>query len=195
MLADRKKKEEVHYNTNTRLQCLDIDIKDPLSICDWKHMSNIVSEIDALAWIQVLPVGQKASQPFQFNCIHILPSSKIPFPKIPLDSLVASRINYIKKRDKRQKAGAMMNFQLAEPTKREEIAESQAITVLPEFQFPHGIFKITPSEMTADGLQYSYSKLSTFLGLKDKSQMGVTIVVSPQWMFVATINQPYHVEP
>ena len=64
-------------------------------------------------------------------------------------------------------------------TKREDEADNSGIIVIPEYQFNHGIFKLNPNEMNADGLQYSYSKLFNFLKLKDKPDEGVTIIVSP----------------
>jgi len=48
--------------------------------------------------------------------------------------------------------------------------------------------------MTADGLEYAYSKLFSFLNLKTRAQEGITVIVSPQWMFLATLNNPYHHE-
>jgi hypothetical protein len=48
--------------------------------------------------------------------------------------------------------------------------------------------------MTAEGLVYAYNKLYQFLNLKNKPDLGLTIIVTPQWMFVATIYDAYHVE-
>ena len=42
-------------------------------------------------------------QPFQFNVMHILPSSKIPFEKVPLDVLIATKLTYKKKAEKKVK--------------------------------------------------------------------------------------------
>lgn len=66
--------------------------------------------------------------------------------------------------------------------------------VLPEFNFPHAIFMIASTEMNADGLQYSYKKIATFLQLKENADEGFTIIISPQWMFVGAVNRPYHYE-
>lgn len=84
----------------TKLQSFEIDIDCPLSIIDWTNIANLVPEINALAWVQILPTGQKSAFPFQFNCIHILPSSKIPFPKIPLDIMIKNKITFLKKQQK-----------------------------------------------------------------------------------------------
>jgi hypothetical protein len=56
-----KTKEREAWDSNTKLQCLEIDNEDPLSVCDWKQMSMVINEVNALAWIQFLPAGCKAS--------------------------------------------------------------------------------------------------------------------------------------
>lgn len=83
--------------SRTKLHCLEIDVANPLSTIDWQNLSAVIKEVDAMAWAQVLPVGQKASTPFQFNCMHILPSAKIPFKKVPLDLMITNKLNFVKK--------------------------------------------------------------------------------------------------
>ena len=34
----------------------------------------------------------------------------------------------------------------------------------------------------------------TFLNLKEKQHLGITLLVTPQWMFLATVQKPYHRE-
>jgi len=82
--------------------------------------------------------------------------------------MIASRVAYIKKREKAIKRGGMSEASISPLTKWEENAQANSIIVLPEFKFMHGIFKITPSEMTAEGLSYAYTKISSFLGLKSR---------------------------
>lgn len=60
------------------LQCLDIDLKMPMSKVDWRNFADVLNEVQGLGWFQVLPVGQKSSQPYQFNVMHVIPSVKIP---------------------------------------------------------------------------------------------------------------------
>lgn len=131
--AAQKKEKEEKMMTSTKLQCLEIASDDPLSPCDWKHMATIVQEASAITWVQILPVGQKSSQPFQFNSIHVLPSAKIPFHKIPLDTMIADRINYIKKREKAEKKGGMATINLQPLSRREEDAIEAGVITLPEF--------------------------------------------------------------
>lgn len=58
-----------------------------------------------MGWFQILPVGCKSSQPFQFNMMHILPSSKIPFSKVPLDTMISTKLTFRKKKEKLDKDG------------------------------------------------------------------------------------------
>ena len=48
--------------------------------------------------------------------------------------------------------------------------------------------------MNVEGLQYGYKKLYNFLDLKNKPDLGITLVIAPQWMFMATVAGPYHKE-
>ena len=48
--------------------------------------------------------------------------------------------------------------------------------------------------MNVAGLKYAYSKLSTFLGLEENLDQGITMIVTPNWMFVSVLSSPYHVE-
>ena len=79
-------------------------------------------------------------------------------------------------------------------TKEEQIAEEDHIILVPEFDFPHGIFKIAYTELNVEGLLYAYNKLANFLNLRNNGDIGLTIIVTPSWMFVAQLTQPYHVE-
>ena len=51
--------------------------------------------------------------------------------------------------------------------------------------------------MAAEGLKYAFKKIAEFLRLPEMAPHGVglTVIVTPVWMFVAILNDPYHVEP
>lgn len=66
--------------------------------------------------------------------------------------------------------------------------------LLDEYQFPHAVYPINPKEMKPEGLKYAYNNISNFLKLKENQDLGITVIVAPQFMFVATISQPYHME-
>jgi hypothetical protein len=84
----------------TKIQCLEINIVDPLSTIDWQNMADIIREIQALAWVQFLPVGQKSCTPYQFNCMHILPNAHIPFSVLPLEKMISNKMTFVKKYEK-----------------------------------------------------------------------------------------------
>ena len=102
--------------------------------------------------------------------------------------MIATKINFLKKKEKRFNKGESHKLRYITTTMAEDLAEQQMITVIPEYQFPHGIFKIASNEMNAEGLKYAFEKLSAFLGLKNNLDQGLTVLVSPQWMFVSTIS-------
>jgi len=73
--------------------------------------------------------------------MHIIPSSKIPFPKVPLDVMIKSKITFLKKTDKRAKNPGSMNAVLHVPIhENEKEAEETGLTLVDEFLFPHAIF-------------------------------------------------------
>jgi len=47
--------------------------------------------------------------------MHIIPSSKIPFPKVPLDVMIKNKITFLKKQEKRSKNPGSMSQQLHVP--------------------------------------------------------------------------------
>ena len=47
-----------------QLQCLEIDINEPLSREEWNNFIAVIEETQGLGWFQVLPVGQKSSMPY-----------------------------------------------------------------------------------------------------------------------------------
>jgi hypothetical protein len=61
-------------------------------------MGDLVEEVQGVGWVQVLPVGEKASQPKQYQLMHILPNQKIPFASLPLDVLISAKSALIKKK-------------------------------------------------------------------------------------------------
>ncbi len=149
-----------------------------------------------MGWFQVLPVGQKASTPLQFNVMHILPSSKIPFPKVPLDVMISNKLTFLKKNEKRLKDQSRLGQHDHVPVHLNELdAAEEGLILIDEFEFPHAIYQVGPTEMNAEGLVYGYKKLFNFLKLKEKQHLGITLIVSPQWMFLGQIQQPYHREP
>jgi hypothetical protein len=73
--------------------------------------------------------------------MHILPSSKIPYTKLPLDLMISTKLTYMKKQDKRIKDGTNYDPRISQPVHdREKEASEIGLTLIDEFTFPHGIF-------------------------------------------------------
>lgn len=159
--AFQKKTMQEEDAEKTKLQCLEIDLESPLSTIDWGNFSMVISEIQGMGWIQILPYGQKSSQPYQFNMMHILPSSKIPFEKVPLDMMISNKSTFIKKQEKRMAAASQMGGKQHRPVQpRETQAQEQGLLLIDEFLFPHAVFLLSKTDMNAEGLLYGYKKLA-----------------------------------
>jgi len=63
--------------------------------------------------------------------------------------------------------------------------------MLPEYQFDHCVYTITEMALTEEGLAYGYNKCATFLRLKERPDIGLTLIVGPKWMFVSVLAGPY----
>ena len=63
--------------------------------------------------------------------------------------------------------------------------------MLPQFKFVNCINLLTESSLSAEGLVYAYQKIVTFLQLSNSQQYGLTIVITPKWLFVAVLSDPY----
>jgi len=127
--------------------------------------------------------------------MHILPSFKIPFNKVPLDFMISNKLNFIKKHDKSKKASNASNFKVHEPIhSRDYEAEEFGIVLIDEFRYPHCVFPLGNTEMNAEGLKYGYNKMANWLGLSKRNHIGVTMICTPKWMFLAPIEKAYHFE-
>jgi hypothetical protein len=110
--------------------------------------------------------------------MHILPNSKIPFSSLPLDVMISNRTAALKKKqetslDEGKGASADANF-----------------FILDEFSFPHAV-ALHESALKAEPLIATYRKCYMMLNLDRSPDAGVTIIVTPKWMFVATLTGPY----
>ena len=134
----------------------------------------------------------------QFNVMHILPTSKIPFKTLPLDFMISSKVRFLEKKAKAQKKGAKFQQEDDNYTpihERDAEATELGLVLIDEFKFPHCVFQLGQGELNNEGLTYGYKRMYQFLDFKeDKKQFGLTIIVTPKWMFLAAINQPYHNE-
>lgn len=128
--------------------------------------------------MQILPEKMKASHPFQFNVMHVLPTNKIPFHKVPLDMIISNKLTFHRKFDKQKKMN--MATQTHQPVhSRDQEAEEEGIILLDEFKFPHCAMQINDTEFTAEGLKFVYSKMYSFLKLQKRKHCGVTLILNP----------------
>jgi hypothetical protein len=72
--------------------------------------------------------------------MHILPSSKIPFAKVPLDTMISTKLTFLKKKHKIDKEGKP-NQVIHEPLHRnEKDAAELGLLLIDEYLFDHAIF-------------------------------------------------------
>ena len=119
-----------------KLQCLQIDITDPLTKDEWGNFLEVISATNGLGWFQILPVGQKSSTPLQFNMLHVLPQANIPFRRLPIDQFVASYHSTRRKEERGEMSKAMPPFAKEVRTQRiemEETAIAQNLYMIKEF--------------------------------------------------------------
>jgi len=63
--------------------------------------------------------------------------------------------------------------------------------MLPEYQFDHCVYSITETNLTEESLVYGYNKCMTFLRLKERPDIGLTVIISGEWMFASVLAAPY----
>ena len=82
-------------------------------------------------------------------------------------------------------------------THREEmeiLAQSQGLYLVPEYDFEHCIYPINKDSLSADPgnqMYEIYKRCCDYLRFQTKPDVGVTVVISPRWMFVSVLTQPY----
>ena len=68
------------------------------------------------------------------------------------------------------------------------------MVLIDEFRYPHCVFPLGNTELNPEGLKYGYNKMANWLQLSKKVNVGVTLIVTPKWMFLAPIERAYHYE-
>jgi hypothetical protein len=153
----------------------------------------VIKEIRGIGWFQVLPTGQKCSQPLQFNIIHILPEFKYPVEKLPIQAFIENKLAWKKKMEKAGKDVTTVAFD-EKPTPRymlEIEAFQKGMFLIDEFSFEHVCYSLSESQIGETGLHYSFSLCRDFLRLKTRPELGFTVMISNEWIFVGIITQPY----
>lgn len=173
----------------SKVQCLQVSIDEPLCPIEWVNLAEVINQVKGVAWLQLLPVGMKSSLTLQFNAVHILPQSKIPF-ELPIETFLKNHESNERKVERRNlKDKVIVDNQVRQ--RFESDAKAQGLIVLPDFQFRHVIYKLTEANLSQEGLVYSFTKCATYLNLKDDENSGVTMVLTSKWMMVAQLSKPY----
>jgi hypothetical protein len=47
-------------------------------------------------------------------------------------------------------------------------------------------------QVSAEGLNYAFNKISNFLALKEEEKAGLTVLITNHWILVALVEQPYY---
>eukprot|EP00344_Euplotes_crassus_P006364 CAMPEP_0197017714 /NCGR_PEP_ID=MMETSP1380-20130617/79693_1 /TAXON_ID=5936 /ORGANISM="Euplotes crassus, Strain CT5" /LENGTH=615 /DNA_ID=CAMNT_0042444845 /DNA_START=516 /DNA_END=2363 /DNA_ORIENTATION=- len=208
------KTEEAKVSINrSPLKSAEIDITNPLTSYEWKLWYHIVSTTKGYGFLQILPVGYRSSSAFSANLLHVAPKTK-SWGKFesPLDKLISLRKEYyikentrlFEEKQKKDKTVAGNNAlsqtdkQHQEELKKQEEMQNEHIYrfskdnifKLPEFDFPHFVC-ILEGEPSDSSLVADYLKICDELNLGELQRLGVTIIITKEWMFVATLSQPY----
>eukprot|EP00347_Sterkiella_histriomuscorum_P001454 403371978 len=195
----QQKKVDTEDKEQSKLRCLEIDLRQPLSTIDWQNFATVLSEVQGLGFVSILPVGEKSSTPYQHQLMHILPNSKIPFQSLPLDLLITAKVQFVKLQQEQalEEARQLAMSSTKSPVKgkdgKEAIKkpENSNIIKLDEYNFPHAVYIYESNHMKEEILHNGFNKIHQYLDLDDHPDVGLVIIISPSWMFVATLTGPY----
>ncbi len=67
---------------------------------------------------------------------------------------------------------------------------NHGLITIDDYKFPHAIFVFDQSQ-TELGFETAFNKIALHLGLIEKPDIGMTILISPQWIMVAQLTGPY----
>ena len=77
--------------------------------------------------------------PYQFNMIHMLPQSKIPCKRLPLDGFISTQVAFYRKKERSQAGGranitaATAGRVMSQREEMEELAVQAGLLMIPEF--------------------------------------------------------------
>lgn len=80
------------------------------------------------------------------------------------------------------------------PTTR-DLQEADALSkhmfMVSEYKFEHVCYQLSDSQCNETGFQFAFNLCRDFLRLRVRPEIGFTVLVTPKWMFVGVITQPY----
>jgi len=63
--------------------------------------------------------------------------------------------------------------------------------MIPEYPYDHVCYSLSESQMTESGLQFAFNNCRDFLRLKTRPELGFTVILTNEWIFVSILTQPY----
>ena len=124
--------------------------------------------------------------------IHVLPEFKFPVAKIPIFAFVENKIAWKKKMEKSGKdITNCFDGKLTARELQEIEAFKSGMFMISEFGFDHVCYSLSDSQQTETGLAFAFGVCKDFLRLKTRPDLGFTVIVSNQWMFVGVLTAPY----
>ena len=80
----------------------------------------------------------------------------------------------------------------------EEQAAQAGLLMLPQLNFDHCVYQLVGDNFIHDpATQFTeiYTRCSTFLNLQNRPDVGITLIISPRWLFLSILTQPYCTAP
>jgi len=179
-------------DSKTLINKAEISLYDPLTGQDWLKAYKVVSETDSIAFLQLLPVGQRNFRALANGVINIVPrkfllqeyknfgispQSNVQDQALPFEKAFSKAIEDNSKKPKF--AGGHTD-------------ETLALGSLP---FKH---RLAPVDPKGDALAFK----QLYIGLVQKltndykniEKLGINIVLSSKWLLVAPLTSPYLVQ-
>ena len=180
-------------------QCLEVDLKHPLSINDWKHWYNIVKEMNGLGYAQILPCGQKSNIPLTQNVMHIVPGNsptlKSTGGTFPIQKMIETEHNFVVSEynsamdEAAKESSSKKNVSQDIANKRSDFHNSRILKI-DEYKFPHCVH-VFDSVLNENSIKLAYNKCFQHLNLEQTPTVGITILLHTDWIFIAALSQAY----
>ena len=192
------------------------DITNPLTQAEWERWYDLVVTTKGHGFLQVLPVGHAANQPFKTNLIQVLPKKESAWKQfqIPIDKMITQREKFYKSEQTRVADEDIQRRR--EEDKQEEIPKSDIeleaeaeqmrleaaknehiytyatknVFKLAEYDFPHLVCMLDGNPKDSR-IGSDYMKVCDELQLEKARDIGLTIILHQNWMFVAPLTDPY----
>jgi hypothetical protein len=106
--------------------------------------------------------------------------------------MITTKQKFRSKYAKVTKSRSAMNETHKKIHKDDDLAHEKGLVLIDEYKFPHAALPLAQNHFSGEGCQYAFNLILEFL--KPSRSEGLSIVLSPQWMFVAIVTKPYYYE-